>query len=809
MAFVNFSLLLGGVAIAIPIVLHLVMRQRPKVVEFPAVMFLKARREANRRRLQLRHWILLALRCLAVAILALALARPSVASTLVGNWILVVVLGMLGLGAAGIAVAAKMQQAARWMTIALGALAGVLVGSSLVLFAVTLAHDPGVKLGGEEAPVAAVLLVDTSPRMQYLQHNETRLERAQQMASWLLPQLPADSDIAVADSNLGAAVFAVDRSAANSALSALAIDAGSRPVAEVLPPALDLLASSDKTRREVYVFTDLTQQAWPESPGEAVMSRLKGLTNTSIYVIDVGVEQPANFSLGEVALSQEVLPKSGTLEIATQLFGLGDAGERIVELEVERYDPKLPVIVDGEPQLPEVDLTKSRRQSAKVDAGGSAALSFSVTNLDIGTHQGRIKLDRGDNLTIDDVRHFTFEVREPWPVLVLHGVDTSPELFAEAIAPYEFVVTNQARFAPTVAPISKLGAQKLADYAVVVLLDPPSIPAATWQQLGSYVQRGGKLAIFLGHNASKVNFNEPAAQELLPGKLDKQWRSATRPREFAGRADIYLAPRTLEHASLAAFRDIAANVPWYDFPVFRHWAFEPTKLNEGANVVLRFNNGQAAIVERPLGEGRVLVMTTPVSDAASTSGRASSAAHEPWNWLPTGFEPWPYVMLMNETMLYLAGSGDAQRNYFSGQTATLADGSAPSSGGGDDQAAYHLFTPLGGRPQTVRSDDGRLTLPFTSAPGAYRLKGIDAELLLGFSVNLPLEASDLTRADRARLDAVIGKDRYELARETSDIVREQGEARVGREFFPLLALLLVGVLGVEALLANRFYRPTP
>ena len=798
MAFVNLSLLLGGVAIAIPIVLHLVMRQRPKVVEFPAVMFLKARREANRRRLQLRHWILLALRCLAVGILALALARPSVASTLVGNWIMVVVLGLLGLGAAGVAVAAKMQQAARWMTIALGALAGLLVGGSLVLFAVTLAHDPGVKLGGEEAPVAAVLLVDTSPRMQYRQHNETRLERAQATATWLLPQLPAESDIAVADSNLGTAVFAVDRGAASSALSALAIDAGSRPVAEALPQALDLLASSDKTRREVYVFTDLTQQAWPESPGEAVMSRLKELTNTSIYVIDVGVEKPANFSLGEVSLSQEVLPKSGTLEVATQLFGLGDAGERIVELEVERYDPKLPVIVDGEPQLPDVDPTKSRRQTAKVDAGGSAALSFSVTNLEIGTHQGRLKLDRGDNLTIDDERYFTFEVREPWPVLVLHGIDTSPELFAEAIAPYEFVVTSQARFAPTVAPISQLAAQKLGDYAVVCLLDPPTIPAASWQQLGSYVQRGGKLAIFLGHNASKANFNEPAAQELLPGKLDKQWRSGMRPREFSGRADIYLAPRTLEHASLAAFRDIAANVPWYDFPVFRHWAFEQSKLNAGANVVLRYNNGQAAIVERPLGEGRVLVMTTPVSDAANPTGR------EAWNWLPTGFEPWPYVMLMNETMLYLAGSGDAQLNYFSGQIATVAD-----AGPANETAAFHMFTPLGGRPQTVRSDDGRLTLPFTTAPGAYRLKGIDEEQLLGFSVNLPLEASDLTRADGARLDAVLGKDRYQLARETADIVREQGEARVGREFFPLLALLLVGVLGVEALLANRFYRPTP
>ena len=75
MAFVNLSLLIGGAAVAIPVVLHLVMRQKPKTVEFPAVMFLVPRKESNRRQLQLRHWIILALRCLAVLLLAIALAR--------------------------------------------------------------------------------------------------------------------------------------------------------------------------------------------------------------------------------------------------------------------------------------------------------------------------------------------------------------------------------------------------------------------------------------------------------------------------------------------------------------------------------------------------------------------------------------------------------------------------------------------------------------------------------------------------------------------------------------------------------------
>ena len=86
MAFVNFSLLFGGLLTAIPIVLHLVMRQQPKRIVFPALQFLKQRRETNRQTLQLRHWLLLGLRCAAIVLLALAFARPSVLSATAGRW---------------------------------------------------------------------------------------------------------------------------------------------------------------------------------------------------------------------------------------------------------------------------------------------------------------------------------------------------------------------------------------------------------------------------------------------------------------------------------------------------------------------------------------------------------------------------------------------------------------------------------------------------------------------------------------------------------------------------------------------------
>ena len=54
-------------------------------------------------------------------------------------------------------------------------------------------------LGDREAPVAAALVFDTSPRMLYRQNNTTRLDDAREMGLWLLTQLPEESQVAVID----------------------------------------------------------------------------------------------------------------------------------------------------------------------------------------------------------------------------------------------------------------------------------------------------------------------------------------------------------------------------------------------------------------------------------------------------------------------------------------------------------------------------------------------------------------------------------------------------------------------------------
>lgn len=68
--------LAGLAALAVPVAVHLINRRRKTVVAFPSLMFLQRVPYKSVRRQQLRHLMLFALRCLVLALLAAAFARP-------------------------------------------------------------------------------------------------------------------------------------------------------------------------------------------------------------------------------------------------------------------------------------------------------------------------------------------------------------------------------------------------------------------------------------------------------------------------------------------------------------------------------------------------------------------------------------------------------------------------------------------------------------------------------------------------------------------------------------------------------------
>jgi hypothetical protein len=76
MAFLTPLFLVGLAAIAVPVLIHLIQRERKRVVEFPSLMFVRRIPYQSVRRRRIRHWPLLLLRAAAIALIVAAFARP-------------------------------------------------------------------------------------------------------------------------------------------------------------------------------------------------------------------------------------------------------------------------------------------------------------------------------------------------------------------------------------------------------------------------------------------------------------------------------------------------------------------------------------------------------------------------------------------------------------------------------------------------------------------------------------------------------------------------------------------------------------
>jgi hypothetical protein len=76
MSFLTPWFLVGVSALAIPVLIHLIQRERKRVVVFPSLMFLRRIPYQSVRRRSIRHWFLLLVRAAAILLIVAAFARP-------------------------------------------------------------------------------------------------------------------------------------------------------------------------------------------------------------------------------------------------------------------------------------------------------------------------------------------------------------------------------------------------------------------------------------------------------------------------------------------------------------------------------------------------------------------------------------------------------------------------------------------------------------------------------------------------------------------------------------------------------------
>lgn len=716
LSFLN-GLLLGGMAlVAVPVVLHLLMRRKPVPHAFPALRFLQLRARESRRRLRLQHLLLLLVRIAALCLLVLALARP-------------------------------VLRGAGW-------------------------------LADREGPVAVACVIDTAPRMQLRQGNRTRLDQVRELADALFAKLPRGSSIAIVDTSGGGAAFAPSLAAATDRLARLDAAPSAIGLTTAIADAARLLEASPLARRELYVFTDLSQGAW-EQPLPSGWDAAH--PDVSLLFVDVAATAPQNFALQRLELSAERVTAGTPLTISAVTRRVGPAAQRSVALELRAADGSY-----------------TRRGEKPIDwqEGTPGEVSFELAGLEPGIRQGRVLVEGGDALAADNAIDFTIEVGPPARVLAAGNepVETTGLFFVEAVAPLPLVKAGRTNFTVTLLPVAELADQPWDDFAGIVLLDPPPLPAATWDLLGQWVGQGGGLLVWLGPAAGNpAGFNSAASEAVLGGRLERVWRNPGR--------ENFLAPAALDHPVLAAFRRVGDSVPWQDFPVFRHWEFRPSQPEEQpaaersppAVPLLAFRNGLPAVLEKRLGQGRVLVATTPVSQAAGDPAA--------WNLLATGFEPWPFVMLANEMLTYAVAPAD-DLNIFSGAVARLRIERR-------DLPTATVRTPLGDTfPAAVDQQRGTIAVTATRHPGSYGVRsgGEVGGFARGFSVRLPPSATDFRRLAAADLPAVLGAG-HRVVADIESLQRDVALERVGTELSGWLLLLAAAVLAADWGLANRFYAP--
>ncbi|MEK6239734.1 MAG: BatA domain-containing protein [Planctomycetales bacterium] len=713
--------LLGGLLLAsIPILLHLILRQKPKRMEFPALRFLQKREQANKTRLLWRHLWLLFCRVMVVCLLVFALARPRCDN-------------------AGIGI-----------------------------------------LGDREQPVAAAMVFDTSPRSAYRSQNESRIQAAQQIARRLLEELPDDSQAAVLDSRLGYLTAGQDRSmvllsptSAGDRVEKLAPTASPADLSVTMQSGLQVLQDVDeKFRREMYVFTDLSRSAWSAATLRKIQASLGQSHGVAVHVIDVGVEKPSNNALEDARLSSQVVPKNSPVTLTARVHREGAAERRSIELWLDNKQ--------GAPE-------RRGAQTVELSPDSPQTVEFALPLLPEGVHQGFLKIAGKDGLELDDRQFFSLEVKPAWKVLLVSADPEDAVYLRNALAPRKLAREGRARYRPDWVPLEGFPQRTLiGKYAAVCLLDPPPVSADAWNHLREFVEFGGGAAIFLGRNARRdvKSFNTTEAQALLPGPLFE--RVARRPD-----GGLYLVPKSHDHPMLSEFRELETQNPWSFFPVFRYWQFEG---DDPPGIVIRYNDRSPALVEKRIGKGRAVTMTTTISDSPNRKGT--------WNELVAD---WPFVMLAEEMMNHLAGGSGGRMNYSMGQSASL---SLPA----ETPRTRFLLQKPDGRAARIHSDADSNRLRISRAqipqPGNYLAEATvnDQAIVAGFSVNLLPRTTRLERISQEEIKEGLGESApVQFARGQEEINRAVGKARVGNEWFEGLVLLLSLFLAVEYVFANRFY----
>ncbi len=269
MTFLNPAVLFGLLAAGIPIVIHLLNLRKLKKIEFSTLIFLKELKKNKIRKIQLKQWLLLALRILVILFLVLAFSRPTI---------------------------------------------------------------KGISIGGTTslAKTTAVFILDDTYSMSVVGDNGSYFNQAKSLLRTHLEQLHAGDDAAIvllSDLNRQPVPLSKDIVSLKKQLEDIHISSVSGYLHPSMVKAASLFGQSNNFNKELYLFTDMQKT---ELMKDSAYSNLGELLNerVNIYLFPFKGKEIFNIGIDSLKLNTVVLGKDKPFQVSVFLTNYSDAESR-------------------------------------------------------------------------------------------------------------------------------------------------------------------------------------------------------------------------------------------------------------------------------------------------------------------------------------------------------------------------------------------------------------------------------------------------------------------------------------------------
>jgi hypothetical protein len=547
-------MLFGLAAVAVPVLIHLLHKQRTQRVQWGAMQFLLESSLQERRRQKVEHWLLLLVRMAVLALLALALARP-------------ILLGRENPLSSDLPtdVAVVLDH-----SLSTGRSAGGPGGSGAI--SQKTLFDQGADTVDELGKLLkpgdslSVVLAEHSPRV--------------------ITPLPVSS---------------ADAAAVGAMLHQLPQGTTDCSIPDSIETAREVANRGRNLRKLIFVISDEQRPNWHIDDDAAwrlpAWAREESVRkNIAVHALALkGDPDASDIAVGNLTIEPHVLGINRPAEMSATFTNIGAH-------DVANITARF--LVDGK----EIE----SRPIGTIPGNSFQTIRFDHTFSAAGSHWVSVQTDVIDALAADNKAVAAVHVWQKLPLLIVDGQLTdngsfpSSGFLAAAMQPVEPGTEKDAFVQPKIVSVSETSSVNLEDYDMVVLNDCAQLPSDLQLKLSDYVRSGHGLWIILGPRTQPEYITKDLADA---GLLNA---SITRPPNAVPAstgATLEIKDPTSPMVSLLA---AAEHNALSGMITNQWWSLSPKDSN--THIILAANGNDPLIFERAVGRngGRIAVWTTGV-----------------------------------------------------------------------------------------------------------------------------------------------------------------------------------------------------